>query len=441
MLPQVAILNWDRLSADEQTQALDRPVARSAAELRQKVSDILQEVRAEGDTALTRLTERFDGVRLDGLAVRPEEWAAATEQVDATTRQAMATAIDRIHRFHSQQEASTYTVETGDGITCRRESRPIEKVGLYAPGGTAPLPSTVIMLSVPAALAGCPVKILCTPPNRDGRVNPHILLAAKLSGIDQVFKVGGAQAIGAMAYGTATIPKVYKIFGPGNSWVTEAKLQVAQDPKGATYDMPAGPSEVLVIADKSAEPEFVAMDLLSQAEHGADSQSILVTPSSKLANQVQQAINRLAPQLSRQDILGESLRQCRLIVCQSLEACLQLANQYGPEHLIVQTQDPDRLCPGIQNAGSVFLGPWTPESVGDYASGTNHVLPTYGYARSISGLSVDSFRKHITFQQLTRQGITELGPVVEHLARLEGLDAHEQAVALRLAKARQRGVQ
>ncbi|MFW7381859.1 MAG: histidinol dehydrogenase [Oligoflexus sp.] len=435
----IQIIDWQNHNPEEQQvqDCLQRPVSGTAESLRNGVKELIADVRSHGDDALRRLTERFDKVAIKDLEVTPEEFSEAWQEVSAETKQAIEEAIKNIETFHKQQQSPSIDIEIQAGVRCLRQSRPIERVGLYAPGGTAPLPSTVIMLAVPAKLAGCPIKILCTPPNKEGKVNPHILTAAKLAGIERIFKVGGAQAIAAMAFGTESIPKVDKIFGPGNSWVTEAKLQVAQDPLGATYDMPAGPSEVLVIADESARAEFIAADLLSQAEHGHDSQAILLTTSPELATKTRDEVLDQATRLSRQSIVENALNFCRIIICQDLEQCIRLSNQYAPEHLIVQTAEAETWIPKIQNAGSVFLGPWSPESVGDYASGTNHVLPTYGYAKSISGLSVDSFTKQITFQQLSSAGLARLGPTVERLAELEGLDAHRQAVSVRLAALRE----
>lgn len=428
---------WNQLSSEEQQTCLQRPVNRTADSLRDDVRKLIDDVRRHGDEALRRLTKRFDQVELDRFEVGPDEFAEAEQHVSDADRRAIRHAITNVEAFHRRQQTPPIYMEVQPGVHCMRESRPIERVGLYAPGGTAPLPSTVIMLAVPARLAACPLKILCTPPRKDGTVNPHILAAARLAGIERVYKVGGAQAIAAMAFGTETVPKVDKIFGPGNAWVTEAKLQVAQDPQGAAYDMPAGPSEVVVIADHTARPDFIAADLLSQAEHGPDSQVVLVTTSPDVALLTRDEVLDQAARLSRRDIVQEALRHCRLIVCESPEECFAVSNRYAPEHLIVQVEAPESWIPHIRNAGSVFLGPWSPESVGDYASGTNHVLPTYGYARSMSGLSVDSFTKQITFQQLSPSGLSQLGPTVEHLADLEGLDAHRNAVSLRLAAIRE----
>ena len=344
----------------------------------------------------------------------------------------MQVAIDNVSKFQSAQLADAVRVETVTGVLCERISRPVQAVGLYVPAGSAPLPSTAIMLAVPARIAGCPVRILCTPPTAEGRADPAVVIAAQMCGIEDIFKVGGAQAIAALAYGTETIPKVDKIFGPGNAWVTAAKNVVSSDPAGAAQDMPAGPSEVMVIADATANPEFVAYDLLSQAEHGPDSQAILVCTDAGLAEAVDRAIERALPKLSRRAIIEDSLQHGAFIVVTDTAEAVRVANQYASEHLIIQIINPRQIIDSIKNAGSIFIGPWAPESVGDYCSGTNHVLPTYGYARNYSGLSVADFQKQLTVQELTRDGLIELAPTVRTLAQLEGLDAHAQAVAVRL---------
>lgn len=432
----VPILDWNQLSASQKHECLQRPARQFAESLRKGVAALIQDVRLHGDEAIRRLTQRFDKVEIDQLQVAPDEFAKAEAIVSDAAKAAIRTAIQNIEAFHRRQLPQAFDLEVSPGVRCMRQSRPIERVGLYVPGGTAPLPSTVIMLAVPARLAACPQKVLCTPPNQDGEVNPYILVAAKLAGIDLVYRVGGVQAIAAMAYGSESIPKVEKIFGPGNSWVTEAKLQVAQDPAGAAYDLPAGPSEVLVIADQSAKAEFIAADLLSQAEHGTDSQAILLTDSSELAASCKVQLIKQAESLSRKELIQTSMQNCRIILCRDVEQCFAVANLYAPEHLIVHLEAAENWIPHIQNAGSVFLGPWSPESVGDYASGTNHVLPTYGYARSYSGLSIESFMKHISFQQLTAEGLLQLGPIVEQLSDIEGLDAHRNAVSIRLKSIR-----
>jgi len=324
-------------------------------------------------------------------------------------------------------------------VVCERVSRPVPAVGLYVPAGSAPLPSTAIMLAVPASLAGCPLRVICTPPRPDGRADPAVVVAAMACGVDQIYKAGGAQAVAAMAYGTATIPKVDKIFGPGNAWVTEAKTQVATDPAGAALDMPAGPSEVMVVADATADPEFIALDLMSQAEHGPDSQAILVCTDAGLIEATHQAVAAALPALPRREIIAAALSHSVALQTADLDEAFEIVDRYAPEHLIIQVENPRQYIEKINNAGSVFLGPWTPESVGDYCSGTNHVLPTYGYARSYSGLSVSSFQKQLTFQELSRDGLEGLGNTVTTLAGLEGLDAHAEAVRVRLRRQSKRG--
>ncbi len=424
--------NWASLTSNEQATLLQRPTSFQRATLSEGVSETIQKVRRHGDTALQRLTEKYDGISLSSFRVSPQEISDAVTQISQENQDAIARAAKNIELFHSHQIRRAYTVQTSPGIQCSRMFRPLERVGLYCPGGTAPLPSTVLMLGVPAKIAGCDQRILCTPPNALGSVDPAILVAATQADINEIYKIGGAQAIAAMAYGTQTIPKVDKLFGPGNAWVTEAKLQVSLDADGAASDLPAGPSEVLVIADRSACPEFIAADLLSQAEHGSDSQVILLSPDASLLDRVQSELANQLPTLSRASIAVESLKHSALILVPSLEDAVQISNQYAPEHLMIQTQNPKLLLNSIKHAGSVFLGPWSPEAVGDYASGTNHVLPTYGYAKAYSGLGIEAFQKSITVQELSRTGLLDIGPTVERLAKLEGLDAHQQAVTRRL---------
>ena len=390
-------------------------------------------MRQRGDAALRSYTKRFDGVDVETLRVSPSEFAEARQSLSSVQIAAIETAIDNVHRFHSAQLPQPMTLETMPGVRCERIIRAISAVGLYVPAGSAPLPSAVVMLAVPARIAGCPQRVLCTPPDREGRANAAVLVAAELCGIDTVFKVGGAQAIAALAYGTASIPKVDKIFGPGNAWVTAAKQLVANDPAGAAFDLPAGPSEVMVIADDSARAEFVAADLLAQAEHDGQAQAILVTSSRALAEAVVESVATQLEGLSRRKILDKSLAASRCIVVADIEAAISVANEYAPEHLILQVREPRRWLPEIRNAGSLFLGEWSPEPMGDYCSGTNHVLPTYGYARAYSGLSVLDFVKGMTVQELTPAGLQALGPVAVTLAQLEGLDAHANAVTRRLA--------
>ncbi|HTX06573.1 MAG TPA: histidinol dehydrogenase [Steroidobacteraceae bacterium] len=427
------ILDWESLSAGERRAALARPAQAARADVDTLAREIIANVRADGDEALRAYSRRFDGAQLQSLAVSPQELSQAERAVTSEQRAALERAIDNVERFHRAQQPEGMTLETMPGVRCERVIRPISSVGLYVPAGSAPLPSAVVMLAVPARIAGCPRRVLCTPPRRDGRANPAVLVAARLCGIESVFKVGGAQAIAAMAYGTETVPKVDKIFGPGNAWVTSAKQAVAADPAGAACDLPAGPSEVLVIADDSARAEFVAADLLAQAEHDTQAQAILVTPSSQLAAAVAAEVVSQTRTLSRHAILEQSLASSRCIVVPDLGSAFEVANEYAAEHLILEVREPRRWLERITSAGSVFLGDWSPEPMGDYCSGTNHVLPTYGYARAYSGLSVLDFVKRITVQELSPEGLRSLGPVAVTLARLEGLDAHAGAVTRRLA--------
>jgi len=423
---------WNTLSEQARGALLLRPAVRNDADIRDDVEAILAAIRSDGDSALRELTQKFDGANLEDLRVSDDELARAPAELDDKALAAIDLAIANVRCFHEQQLPQPLKVETMPGVTCERLSHALESVGLYVPAGTAPLPSAAIMLAVPAAIAGCPIRIMCTPPRPDGSADPAVLVAASRAGIKDIYKVGGAQAIAAMAYGTAAIPKVRKVFGPGNAWVTAAKTIVSADPEGAAIDMPAGPSEVLVIADETASAEFVAADLLSQAEHGADSQVMLLTTSDDLARQVSEQVEKQVQDLSRADIARESLRNSQLIVVDSIDVAVQISNQYAPEHLILQIADARDVLPVIRNAGSVFVGPWSPEAVGDYCSGTNHVLPTYGFAASYSGLGVDQFMRHTTVQELTKEGLAGLGDAVIVLAGLEGLDAHAAAIEKRL---------
>ncbi|MBU0711427.1 histidinol dehydrogenase [bacterium] len=409
---------------------LKRP--QNSAEIAEaSVIAILEAVRKSGDAALFDFGRKFDDVMLDDLRVSETEFERASEKVTPELRNAIQLAIDNITKFHKSQLIQEPVVETQPGVRCWRKSVPIEKVGLYIPGGTAPLFSTVLMLAIPAKIAGCSEIVLCTPPAKDGSVNPVILYVAKELGVTKMFKIGGAQAVAAMAYGTENVPRVDKIFGPGNSWVTLAKQLVSRD--GVAIDMPAGPSELAVVADETANPEFVAVDLLSQAEHGVDSQVILVTDSEPLVKDVQVAVQRQLQELPRREIAEKALENSRIILLQDSDEMKDFANAYAPEHLIIMTKDADKLAEKVINAGSVFIGAYTPESAGDYASGTNHTLPTYGYARNYSGLSVDSFVKKITFQSLSRNGLQAIGNAIECMAAAEGLDAHKNAVSIRLS--------
>ena len=427
------ILNWSSLSAEERRHALRRPVQQDAAATHERVREIISAVRARGDSALLEFTRRFDGVALAAIEVGTAEFAAAETALDAEQRRAIDRAIANVRRFHEAQVGPALRVETEAGVVCERQFRPIDAVGLYVPAGVAPLPSAAIMLAVPARIAGCPTRIICTPPRRDGTADPAVLMIANLCGVRRVFKLGGAQAIAAMAYGTQSVPKVDKIFGPGNSWVTAAKLQVANDPEGAALDLPAGPSEVLVVADATARAEFVAADLLAQAEHSADAQVVLVTTSSALAEATAAEVETQMQRLGRLDTLRRSIEHARLFVVDTIDTAIEVSNAYAPEHLILQVANAREWLPKVRNAGSVFLGAWTPETIGDYCSGTNHVLPTYGFARAYSGLSLHDFVKRMTVQELTSDGLRELGPTAITLAALEGLDAHANAVRVRLA--------
>ena len=433
MTTRLKTLTWSTLDEGARRDALTRPAVTGNPDLAERAAEIIDQVRDGGDAVLRELTSRFDRVELESLRVVDDESAWAEEQIGAEARNAIAIAIRNVETFHAAQLSAPIRVETAPGVVCERINRPVGAVGLYVPAGSAPLPSTAIMLAVPAKLAECPVRVMCTPPRPDGRADPAVVVAARMCGIEDIFKVGGAQAIAAMAYGTETIPKVDKIFGPGNAWVTAAKTTVATDPAGAALDMPAGPSEVMVMADDSADPRFVALDLLSQAEHGPDSQAILVCTDVAIAKAVEAEIDAALPALPRRDIIEQSLRHGVCFVVDDIETGFNVANRYAAEHLIIQIKNARQYIDYINNAGSIFIGPWTPESVGDYCSGTNHVLPTYGFARNYSGLSVRDFQKQLTLQELTRTGLEGLAPTVRTLAGLEGLDAHAQAVAVRLA--------
>jgi histidinol dehydrogenase len=423
---------WNSLDAAGRQSLLRRPAVEGDAAIREAVLRIVAEVRDRGDDALRELTAQLDRAELGDLRVSREEMDAAVGMLPSPAVDAIDLAIRNVRSFHEAQRAPDVRVETMPGVRCERVSRPIDAVGLYVPAGTAPLPSAAIMLAVPAVIAGCATRIVCTPPRPDGRADPAVVVASVRAGVTDIFKIGGAQAVAAMAYGTESVPKVSKVFGPGNAWVTCAKSVVSSDPDGAAIDMPAGPSEVLVIADDSASPEFVASDLLSQAEHGVDSQVVLVTTSDCMADAVEAAIQEQLESLSRAAIARGSLQHARLVIVEDLRAAVEVSNGYAPEHLILQCRDARALVPAISNAGSVFVGEWTPESVGDYCSGTNHVLPTYGYARSYSGLGLDEFMRGMTVQELTRDGLQGLSEAVVTLAGLEGLDAHATAVTRRL---------
>lgn len=414
---------------EEWPQLIRRPVLEQLS-LEKKVRKLLLKVKEGGDKAVKKFTREFDGIKIKNLLVSEKEIEKATGVVAEELKEAIITAKNNITTFHFLQLQQEQPVETMRGVTCWRKSVGIEKVGLYIPGGTAPLFSTVLMLAIPAKLAGCKEIILCTPPQKDGTINPVILFTAQLAGITKIFKAGGAQAIAAMAYGTEAIPKVYKIFGPGNQYVTCAKQLIQSD--SVAIDMPAGPSEVCVLADDSADPSFVAADLLSQAEHGADSQVLLVTTSKELVYKVQFEIDKQVEQLPRKKLASLSLENSKAIIVESTGDAIGLVNEYAAEHLIISCVDDEAIAEKIINAGSVFLGHYSPESVGDYASGTNHVLPTNGFARSYSGVSVDSFVKKITYQKLSEEGLRSIGRTVMVMAEAEGLEAHAKAVSLRL---------
>lgn len=411
------------------TEILRRP-ALDMETLRDTVKEVLDRVRAEGDRAVIDYEERFDKVKLSTLVVTEAEMAEAEKEVPIELKAAIMLAQKNIRTFHASQRFEGKKVQTAPGVTCWQKAVAIEKVGLYIPGGTAPLFSTVLMLATPAQIAGCKEIVLCTPPNKEGKIHPAILYAAKLAGVNRIFKAGGVQAIGAMAYGTESIPKVYKIFGPGNQYVTAAKQQVSL--RDVAIDMPAGPSEVEVLADETANPVFVAADLLSQAEHGADSQAVLVTTFEKLIKEVEYEVQRQLALLPRWEIAEKALLNSKLILVKNMDEAIELTNEYAPEHLIIETQNYLEQAERIVNAGSVFLGSLSPESAGDYASGTNHTLPTNGYAKAYSGVSLDSFIRKITFQEITREGIQTIGPAIEVMAANEQLKGHKNAVTVRL---------
>ncbi len=426
--------NWVDLDDSERRSVMQRPAVAANAETVAGVRRILADVKSGGDRVLAKLTEQLDKVKLESFKVSPAEFAEARAELTDEQIAALITAIRNVSLYHEAQLSDSTAVETTPGVLCERIIRPVPAVGLYVPAGTAPLPSTAIMLAVPSGIAGCPVRLICTPPRPDGKADPAVLVAAEECGITEVFKLGGAQAVAAMAYGTETVPKVDKIFGPGNAWVTAAKTEVSSDPAGAALDMPAGPSEVLVIADASADPRAVALDLLSQAEHGVDSQVILVTDSAELAAAANAEIDAALPNLPRRDIMAQSLQHSRVILTADIAEAITVSNYYAPEHLIIQVNNARSYLEQVNNAGSVFLGPFTPESVGDYCSGTNHVLPTYGYARAYSGLSLVDFQKRMSVQELTAEGVRTLQPTVSTLARMEGLDAHARAVEVRVER-------
>ena len=423
---------WSSLSDKEKKAALSRPAMANSQQLNQTVRDIIARVETNGDAAVIDYTRKFDCPNLESLQLSKATIESLAKQVNKNVAEAIDTAFNNIKQFHDAQKPNDIALTTTPGVQCELRFTPLDAVGLYIPGGSAPLPSTVLMLGVPALVAGCDKKLLCTPPNAQGLIAPEIAYAAIKCGIQAIYLCGGAQAIAAMALGTESIPRVDKIFGPGNSFVTEAKQQVSLRADGAAIDMPAGPSEVLVLADEYANPEFVAADLLSQAEHGPDSQAILISNSERLITQTEQAVERQLATLSRADIARPAMENARYILADSIDDAITVSNAYAPEHLIVQVEDARCYLPKIKYAGSIFLGPWSPESAGDYASGTNHVLPTYGYAKNYSSLGLLDFMRRYTIQELSAEGMRNLGPTIMHLANAEGLDAHRQAVALRM---------
>ncbi|WP_110798135.1 histidinol dehydrogenase [Cronobacter sakazakii] len=423
------IVDWNACSAQQQRELLMRPAISASESITRTVAEILDNVKARGDAALREYSVKFDKTDVAALKVTAEAIDAAAARLDDNVKQAMAVAVANIEKFHRAQQLAPVDIETLPGVRCQQMTRPVASVGLYIPGGSAPLFSTVLMLATPARIAGCKRVVLCSPPP----IADEILYAAKLCGVQEVFQAGGAQAIAALAFGTESVPKVDKIFGPGNAFVTEAKRQVSQRLDGAAIDMPAGPSEVLVIADSGATPDFVASDLLSQAEHGPDSQVILLTPDAAMAQAVADATARQLEALPRAETARQALSASRIIVASDLAQCVAISNQYGPEHLIIQTRNARELVDDITSAGSVFLGDWSPESAGDYASGTNHVLPTYGYTATSSSLGLADFQKRMTVQELTPAGFSALAETIETLAAAEQLTAHKNAVTLRVA--------
>ena len=436
LTPAARVVDWRQLSVTEQQTALARPELADSAALGEQVRAIINAVRQQGDEALVAYSQQFDGLTTNPLRLSTEVKMAQLNKLLPERKAAIELAYDNIRKFHAAQLPRDIEVETSAGVMCQLKSRAIDAVGLYIPGGSAPLPSTVLMLGVPAQLAGCERIVLVTPPGKPqaGDIAPEILYAAELCGISEIYTIGGAQAIAALAYGTETIAKVDKIFGPGNRYVTEAKQQVSQDAKGAQIDMPAGPSEVLVLADNSANPAFIAADLLSQAEHGPDSQVILVSDSAALIEAVQAEVASQLAQLPRKDIAAAALSHSRYILTADLAQAVAVTNAYAPEHLIVQTAVDDELTEQFNSAASIFVGKWTPESAGDYASGTNHVLPTYGYSKTVSSLSLTDFYRRFTVQKLTAQGMRNIGPAIVTLAEAESLGAHANAVRLRLTE-------
>jgi histidinol dehydrogenase len=426
------VIDWNSADAETRRAALRRPSAGTRDDVFRQSADVIAAVRKDGDAAIRRYTQDFGGPSLSELRASPAEFREARAALSAREIAALERAVANVTRFHEAQLSPPLSVDTMSGVRCERITRPINRVGLYVPAGSAPLPSTAIMLAVPARIAGCPVRAIASSPNREGKLHAAVLVAAELCGVDIVYKMGGPQAIAALAFGTESVTKVDKIFGPGSAWVTAAKQIVAGDPDGAAIDLPAGPSEVLVIADDSANPTFVAADLLAQAEHDTVAQVVLVTTSREFGRAVGEEVAKQIPLLSRLKIVSESMAHCRVILVPDLDTAVAVSNEYAPEHLIIQTREPRSLLRKVECAGSVFIGEWSPESIGDYCSGTNHVLPTFGYARSYSGVSLLEYQKRITVQELSAEGLRGLGPTAITLASMEGLDAHGNAVKVRL---------
>lgn len=426
------VLNWETLTPQQRVSALSRPAIADNETLSNQVEAIIDRVRTEGDKGILALTEKFDGITLSTLRVSEQQVQAAVDSLSDSRKSAIKTAFEQITRFHQAQVPTDINVETSPGVSCSLRTEPIESVGLYIPAGSAPLPSTVLMLGAPAKIAGCDRTVLVCPPNKQGEIAPEILAAAQLCEIDEIYAVGGAQAVAALALGTESISPVNKVFGPGNRYVTEAKKQLSQMVPGFAIDMPAGPSEVLVIADESSNPAFIAADLLSQAEHGSDSQVILLSDSLTMIEKVNAEIDAQLPLLSRKYIAQAALNESRLILTRDLAQAAIVSNTYGPEHLIVQTKEANALLSSLRNAGSIFVGQYTPESAGDYASGTNHVLPTYSYSKVISSLSLADFSRRFTVQEITKQGLAGIASCIIELTDAEGLDAHQRAVTIRL---------
>ena len=435
MTPVPPIHRWNALDEQQRQAVLERLAVPADPALEARVRDIMNQVRAGGDKALIKLEAELDGAELDGIEAGEKEIAEAGSLLSRQQRKAIHAALDNIRTCHAAQRPADTRVEPVPGVVCEQRFRPLQAVGLYVPAGAAPLPSTAMMLAAPAQLAGCPQRILCAPPAADGSINPAILYVARMCEAHRVFKLGGAQAIAAMAYGTESVPRVHKIFGPGSRWVAAAKQLAAMEPGGPAQDLPAGPTEAMVIADRNANPEFVALDLLSQAEHGEDAHVLLLCLDEQLAAAVQEAIAGQLRTLPRADVLEKSLSAGALLIVDSLEAAAAVANRYAPEHLLLQVADPRSLAAKIRNAGAVFLGPWSPESSGDYCNGANHVLPTYGSARWASGLGLADFYKRISVQELSREGLESIAGAIATLARTEGLEAHARAAEVRGGRA------